>query len=283
MTEDWTIPDDARIGRVALRVTDLGRMQEFYEEVIGLTTVSQDDGRAAMGVGEEALIILQEDTSGQPRQRDEAGLFHLAVRFPSRAALGDALTRVEDHWDLDGAGDHGVSEALYLTDPEGNGIELYHDRAREEWETTEDGMVEMETGPMDRDELRASATGADRAPDGTDIGHVHLETTDLDTARRFYADTLGLRIRQEMDTALFLAAGDYHHHVGLNTWNQRTAPATGRGLDHFELMVPDRDSLEALTRRCEDAGYQVRHDDTATIITGPDSISVRITVVDDGT
>lgn len=278
---DWTMPADTRIGRVALRVTDLDRMQAFYEDVIGLTTVSRSEDRAVMGVDEEGFIILQE-TASQPRQRDEAGLFHLAVRFPSRAALGDALERIEDHWELNGAGDHGVSEALYLTDPEGNGIELYHDRPQDEWETTEDSMVQMDTGPVDQDGLREHATGADQVPDGTDIGHVHLETTDLEAARRFYVGTLGLRVRQEMETALFLAAGDYHHHVGLNTWNGRTAPATGRGLDHFELVVPDEDSLDALTRRCEDAGHQVERADTTTIVTGPDGITVHLQADVDG-
>jgi len=255
------------VGRVALRVTDLDRTAAFYADVIGLETLSRDDGRVVLGVDEPLLVLRQSDRPA--RGPDETGLFHTAFRVPSRAALGDALARIEAEWRLDGASDHHVSEALYLRDPEDNGVEVYCDRPQAEWPTTDDGRVEMDTLPLALDPLRDAAAGDDRAPSGTTVGHVHLEVSDLEASRSFYADGLGLNVRASMSGALFLAFGDYHHHVGANVWNGRSTPPDGRGLAWVELLTDDPESirarLDSVTDR--DDGFEV---------TDPDGITIRV-------
>jgi len=255
---------------VALGVTDLHRMVEFYERVVGLELQGRETDRAVLGAGSDPVLVLLAAPDAPARDPAAAGLFHTAFRVPSRAALGDALDRVETAWRLDGASDHGVSEALYLSDPEDNGIELYRDRPRVGWPTTADGRVEMDTRPLALDPLREAATGADRCPPGTEIGHVHLEVSSLAAARTWYVDGLGLDVRQSMPAALFLADGDYHHHVGLNTWKGRSAPTSGRGLAWFELFLEE--STEAVRTRLDEGTTAATGFDT----TDPDGIGVRV-------
>ena len=276
-TSTFTMPTPTRIGRVALRVASLDRVVPFYRDVVGLD-VARDGTGAVLSAGDDPLVVLREEPGAPERPSDAAGLFHLAVRVPSRAALGDALTRIESSDEaLTGASDHLVSEALYLRDPEGNGVEVYRDRPRDDWTVTDDGGVEMDTLRLDLDEIRAAAGGEDRAPPGTDIGHVHLEVTDLASARAFYVDTLGLSVRTESYSgALFVAAGDYHHHVGLNTWNGRGAPAgASRGIEWFEFVLPDRTTRDALSDRLAETGHDVASDEE---IADPDGIGVRFVV-----
>jgi len=232
------------VDRVALRVADLERTTAFYEDVIGLETLERDADRAVLGV-DAPLLVLLAAPDRPPREPAETGLFHTAFRVPSRTALGDALARIEDGWRLDGASDHHVSEALYLRDPEDNGVEVYHDRPRPDWPVADDGTVEMDTLPLALDSLRDAAVGSDRCPSGTDVGHVHLEVSSLSAARSFYVDRLGLGVRQSTPSALFLAFGAYHHHVGCNTWNGRSSPAEGRGLAWVELVADDPAAIRA--------------------------------------
>lgn len=276
---DPVLSPETRVGRVALVVNDLDRATDFYETVVGLAVLSRTAEAATLGAGEDALLELRADPDAAERGPAEAGLFHVAFRVPSRAALGDALARVEAHARLTGASDHLVSEALYLRDPEDNGVEIYRDRPRAEWPTTDDGRVEMDTRPLALDELRAAASGADAAPAGTDVGHVHLEVTDLAAARSFYVDGLGLTVRQAWgDAALFVAAGDYHHHVGLNTWNGRTVPASGRGLERFELLLADHGTLDAARGRLETHDVEVAATDDALALADPDGIELRLRI-----
>ncbi|MFC7132938.1 MULTISPECIES: VOC family protein [Salinibaculum] len=270
------LPPDTAVGRVALRVDDLDRLVDFYTSVVGLAVLARTDDQATLGAGGRPLLELVRGPDAHPRSREEAGLFHTAFRVPDRAALGAALSRVETSWQLTGASDHRVSEALYLWDPEDNGIEIYRDFPREEWPTA-DGRVGMDTLPLERDALRAESSGDDALPDGADVGHVHLEVTDLDAARAFYEDTLGLGVRAEWTGAAFLAAGDYHHHVGLNVWSGRTAPAAGRGLDWFELVVP-ADALAAVRDRVAEAGIAVTETAEGILVRDPDRLAVRISV-----
>ncbi|MCL7418207.1 MAG: VOC family protein [Halalkalicoccus sp.] len=272
-----TLPTATRIGRVALRATDLDRLVAFYGDVVGLAVLDREEGRATLGAGGDPLLDLIADPDAPPREPEETGLFHTAFLVPSRAALGDALGRVSENWHLDGASDHRVSEALYLSDPEGNGIEIYRDRPREEWPTNE-GRVEMDTLPLDLDALGDQRRGEAGVPDETTVGHVHLEVSSLPRAREFYVEGLGLGVRQEWsDAALFLAAGEYHHHVGLNTWNGRTAPASGRGLAWFELLVPDREALAALRERL---GARGEAGADGFVLTDPDGIELRVRIAD---
>lgn len=279
--DDETLPPETTIGRVALRVNDVDEVGAFYESVVGLDALRTDGGTATLGAGGTPLLTLIGDPDATERRQDEAGLFHTAVRVPSRAALADALDRVEE-WRLDGASDHLVSEALYLSDPEGNGVEVYRDRPREEWPETDGGRVAMETLPLDRDDLRGRGPGAARVPDGTDVGHVHLEVTSTAAARECYVDAVGLDVRATYgDDALFLAAGGYHHHVGANVWNGRTAPASGssRGLEWFELDVP-AGAVDALRSRLDAAGFDTRGTDEGFATTDRDGIGVRVRAVD---
>ncbi|WP_313691841.1 VOC family protein [Halorarum halobium] len=291
--EPPTLPDDARVGRTALFVNDLDAQIDFYRDVVGLTVLDADETGATLGAGGTPLLELLVDEEAPPRDRDQAGLFHVAFRFPSRAALGAALERVTDRWSLEGASDHLVSEALYLTDPEGNGVELHRDRPSAEWPRREDGTVEIDTLPLDLDALAAAAGGdtapadatgttsgeaTDTAPTDTTIGHVHLEVTSIEAARRFYVDTLGLGVQTDLGSALFVAAGGYHHHLGLNTWNRRTRAAGGRGLAWVELLVPDEESLAAACRRLEADDVAVTERGDVIETSDPDGIAVRLGV-----
>jgi catechol 2,3-dioxygenase len=273
-TPEGRIHPSTCVGRIALVVADLDSTAAFYRDVVGLEVQDRDGNRATLGAGGTPLVELRADPDAPARGADEAGLFHTAFRVPTRAALGDALERVRDQWRLSGASDHLVSEALYLADPEGNGVEIYRDRPRADWPRTDDGSVEMDTLPLDLDELRAARSGSTTAPDGTDVGHVHLEVTDIDAARGFYVDALGLGVRRAWgDSALFVAAGEYHHHVGLNTWNGRSAPASGRGLDWFELVVPDDETLAAARERLRDGDVVETTDDGFSTV-DPDGIGL---------
>jgi catechol 2,3-dioxygenase len=273
---DGLLPAETGVGRVALTVSDAAEVADFYDTVVGLSVHERATGRTVLGDGETALLELHEDADATERPRSAAGLFHTAFRVPSRAALGDALARVESSWRLTGTSDHLVSEALYCRDPEGNGVEIYRDRPRAEWDRTADGGVRMATDPLDAEGVRASAAGDDAVPRGTDVGHVHLEVTDLDTAREFYTEGLGMTVRTTFDGAVFLAAGDYHHHIGANVWNGRSAPASGRGLRWYELVVPDADALAATRGRLDAAGYAVEATDEGATVTDPDGITVRL-------
>lgn len=224
------LPADTRLGRTALRVANLTELVEFYRDVVGLTVLSDTETTAVLGAGETPLLVLESAPEAASRPSAAAGLFHNAFRVPSQAALGDALRRIQAQWELTGASDHGVSEALYLTDPEGNGIEIYRDYPREDWPRGDDGRIRMGTYRLDLAPLKTAATGKSRLPAGTDVGHVHLEVTSLAAFSDFYVDTLGFETQVEMQAARFVGAGGYHHHLGANTWNERSEPISGSGL-----------------------------------------------------
>jgi catechol 2,3-dioxygenase len=280
---DSMLPAGTRLGRVALGAGDLDRLVEFYESVVGLAVQHREADCATLGAGGSPLLELQADPDAPPRQPTAAGLFHTAFRVPDRAALGAALARIEADWQLTGASDHRVSEALYLRDPEDNGVEIYCERPRSAWPTS-DGRVAMDTLSLDLDPLRAAAgatseatagVGTDSLPHGTDVGHVHLEVTDLSAVRAFYVDALGFGVRQRMDGALFVAAGEYHHHLGFNVWNGSSSPAAGRGLDWVELAVPG-DALDSARQRLADHGAGVCETDDGIAVTDPHGIVVML-------
>ncbi|AHZ22466.1 VOC family protein [Haloferax mediterranei ATCC 33500] len=276
-TETPALTDATHPGRVALRVGSLDRVVPFYRDVVGLA-VERYGSRAVLSAGNTPLVVLNEAPDAPPRAGDQAGLFHLAIRVPDRGALGDVLDRIRDGATLSGASDHLVSEALYLRDPEGNGVEIYRDRPREEWPTKDDGRVKMDTLPLDLDSVLADAHGDDRAPVGTDLGHVHLEVTDLGRALDFYVDALGMNLRDDgYPNAAFVAAGGYHHHVGLNRWNDRRAPAgESHGIQWFEVVVPDAETLTAVRDSLEEHGYAVEGDGDSLSVSDPDGIGVRV-------
>jgi catechol 2,3-dioxygenase len=273
--EEPILPPETCIGRTALTVSELAEMVEFYRDIVGFTVLSHADTTAVLGVGETPLLVLEHDPNAPTRHRSGAGLFHNAFRVPSRAALGDALARIREHWQLSGASDHDVSEALYLTDPEGNGIEIYRDYPRVEWPHDEDGRVRIGTYPLDLAPVEAAATGDSGLPAGTDVGHVHLEVSSLETFREFYVDTMGFEVQTEVPAALFVAAGGYHHHIGANTWNHRSGPADGRGLSWFEVVLPGTATLNDIRERIAESQYAVTETDGRIAVAGPDEIEIR--------
>lgn len=279
MSTASVLPPDTRVGRVWLRVADIDRQRSVYEDVVGLEILEQNGSEATLGIGNTALLTLIERPDLDVRSSAETGLFHTAFRYPTRAGLGDALNRAENQWELTGASDHLVSEALYLDDPEGNGVELYRDRPTEEWPVADDGRIEMATLPLDREPIRTAAAGDSAAPDGTDIGHIHLEVSDVTRAHAFYVDTLGLGLKARYgEQAIFMAAGNYHHHVGANNWNGRTEPATGLGLDRFELLVPDEVTLGEVRERLSTAGYAPTDQGDGIAVHDADEIEIKVTV-----
>jgi catechol 2,3-dioxygenase len=257
------ISTETGFGAVALTVSDRSRAADFYERVLGLEGGEGDDGTLTCSVaGGEPLVELVVDAAAPPLDSRATGLFHLAILMPSRRDLMLALRRLVDAgWPLTGASDHLVSEALYLSDPDGNGIEIYRDRPRDQW-PHRDGSLQMATLPLDLDDLMGELHGSDeraeRAPAGTRIGHVHLQVAALEPVERFYAGVLGFEVMvRTYPGALFVAAGGYHHHIGLNTWHSAGAarPASGAiGLRNFAIELPDKTELDSLVAACEAGG-----------------------------
>src|SRR3954449_4550820 len=252
-------------GAVRLRVADLERQREFYERAIGLRSIGPSNGFARLGADGTAAVELAGSPDATPRPPGTTGLFHLAILVPDRAELAAALARVtQAGWRLTGASDHLVSEALYLNDPEGNGIEIYRDRPRSEWRY-DDGSIQMSTLPLDLDGLLAELDDRGRdagaMPPTTRIGHVHLNVADLAEAEAFYSGLLGFDVTvRGYPGALFLSTDGYHHHIGVNTWTGAGAPAPApgsRGLEWFELAVEDPRQLAELEERLEGAGVEL--------------------------
>ena len=244
-----------RPGAVTLIVRDLDRVGRYYEEVIGLHRMETEQESMQLGDGHAVLLILrQRDVDPEPA--GSAGLFHTAFLLPTRADLGRWLHRaLRSGVRLDGASDHKVGEALYLTDPEGNGIEVYADRPRDAW-LWKGGEVLMSTDPLDMEGLIAAGEGetsdATRVPSGTTVGHIHLRVGGLPEAEAFYHDVLGLDITCHYPGATFYSTSGYHHHVATNIWRSRNAPkrsGSTTGLASFELIARDRDAFDASAER----------------------------------
>jgi len=249
-----TLPDATAIGAVHLIVRDLERSVDFYEQAIGFERTGSEPGIASLGAGGATLLVLHGEPEAPPRPPRTTGLFHFAILVPSRLELGRSLARLAANgWQLTGASDHLVSEAVYLNDPDGIGIEIYRDRPREEWE--HDGeQIRMATLPLHLDSIVAELGGPDdatvRVADGTRIGHVHLNVADLDDSEGFYCGELGFDVTvRGYPGALFVSAGGYHHHLGLNTWNGDGVPpppAGAIGLERYEVVVPGGEARDAV-------------------------------------
>jgi catechol 2,3-dioxygenase len=255
--ERRAIDPGLRIGAAHLAVSDVRASVDFYTRILGLPPIAQDTGGASLGGAEERpALVLERLAEPAPATPHSTGLFHLAWLLPSRAALAVAIERViEARWPIHGASDHGVSEALYLSDPDGLGIEIYADRARTEWPRLADGQrIDMFTRALDLDDLLAQAPLEREAamPARTVLGHVHLKVSDLHRSVAFYRDVLGFSEMAHMPSAAFLSAGGYHHHIGLNTWQSRgAAPPSGHepGLRLVVFELSSAGPLAELERR----------------------------------
>jgi catechol 2,3-dioxygenase len=259
------IHPDTRIGMVHLAVADLERSLAFYEQILGFQEHRREGDRAYLGAGAADLLALTEERGARP-SRGTTGLYHFAVLVPSRRHLAHSLARlVETETTMQGFADHLVSEAVYLADPDGNGIEIYRDRPRDEW-PYERGQLQMASDPLDVAGLLAEVTGQQEAWPGLDpattIGHIHLHVSDLRQAETFYLDVLGFDlVLRYGPSATFVSAGGYHHHIGLNTWAGAGAPPPppgSAGLRWYEIVLPARDERERLLERARHAGHEPR-------------------------
>jgi catechol 2,3-dioxygenase len=268
------------LGTVHLAVQDLGRAVRFYTQAIGLAVLDEQGSRVSLGSGDHPVLALEEEP-GASRRSGTAGLYHLALLLPSRPALARALERLlRAHTPLEGFADHLVSEAIYLSDPEGNGIELYCDRPRESWREP-DGRLRMGTYELDPDALlaeleRAGPPEAERLA----LGHVHLEVSDLAASDRFYVGVLGFELMMHLGhSASFVSAGGYHHHIGYNTWTGHLAGAPQRGvlgLSRFSVLLPDTVALAAARKSVERSGISLEQDGGALLLHDPSGIRLTL-------
>ena len=267
-----------RMDAVTLLVGDLDAQTAFYRDVVTLEVQDAAGDTVTLGRAGRPLVILRHEPALRHAPAGSAGLFHTAILFETPAALAAALYSVAQRAPrtFTGSADHLVSQAFYLTDPEGNGIELYWDRDRTEWSWTH-GQVEMDTLYLDpnaflTEHLTEAAANGATATDAAAIGHVHLSVGDVATARTFYVDALGFDTTAALGSqALFVSAGGYHHHMAMNVWNSRGAgprmPALGLG--RVDLALPDADGLGALTERLRHHGIAVRDDGRTVAFTDP--------------
>jgi catechol 2,3-dioxygenase len=253
------IHPNTQIGLVSLTVADFGRSLPYYIQNIGLKLLSREDNVALLGAAERPLLELVEKP-GATLPRGTTGLYHFALLVPSRLELAKTFKNLVDtETPLGGFSDHSVSEAIYLSDPDGNGIEIYRDRPRDEW-PWQNGRLQMNTLPLDLQSLMGELNG--RSPqwqgihDGTKMGHIHLHIRNVDEAEQFYCDILGFdRIMRYGPSAGFVSAGGYHHHIGLNTWAGAGAPpppATAAGLRSYQIILPSQTALDVVVQRLKE-------------------------------
>jgi catechol 2,3-dioxygenase len=272
-----TIHPETTMGAVSLTVADLATADAFYQRALGLHALARSGDRVVLGAAPGApLVELVGDPGAPPRPRRSTGLFHLAILVPDRAELARSLRRVlAVGAGFTGASDHLVSEALYLADPEGNGIEIYRDRPREEWRR-EGGEIAMDTLPLDVEGVLGAlpeGAGDEGVPDGSRMGHVHLQVSALPEAEGFYAAALGFEPTvRNYPGALFVSAGGYHHHLGLNTWGTAGGPPPppgARGLRAYRVVVPDVAEVSRIAGRLEARGIEVSASDEGLRVTDP--------------
>lgn len=248
------------MGPVTLTVTDLARSLEYYQHNIGLTLLAHNGGEATLGAGATPVLHLQEDAASRAVPTS-AGLYHFALLLPSRLELARTLQHLaETRTPIGGASDHHVSEALYLSDPDGHGIEIYRDRPRADW-LDANGRFFMTTQRLDVEGVMGELRGNDRTwtgmDDGTIMGHIHLQVSDVDAARRFYMNVIGFDHMIDYPSAGFLSAGGYHHHLGINMWNSAgrgQAPESAAHMRWYTVNVPTDADAQAVLARAAAAG-----------------------------
>lgn len=279
----YRMPEELRLGEARLQIADLPRSIAYYEKVLGLRVIRREDSRAWLGAdGSERVILELNERAGAapvPR-RGRLGLYHFAVLLPDRASLARFVRHLAAIGEYAGMSDHLVSEAVYLTDPDGLGIEVYADRARSAW-TSAGALLNMGTLPLDVADL--VRTGVEKewtgAPQGTVMGHIHLYINDIDAAERFYHVGMGLdKVNLEFPGALFMSAGGYHHHLGTNTW-AASAPVAGEGdarLLEWTIELPSTSDVESLAANLSKNGLATSDDNGQLIVADPWTTGVRV-------
>jgi catechol 2,3-dioxygenase len=276
MTSELLAADTA-MGPVTLLVGDLDAMTAYYRDAVSLQVLCEAGSTVTLGRGTTPVVILQHAPQLKHASQREAGLYHTAILFDSEEALAASVYSVAQKYPttFTGSADHLVSKAFYFTDPEGNGVELYWDRDRSAWSWVH-GSIEMSTLYLDPNAfLQEHLTeGAVSEPvvGGARVGHVHLQVGDVATAREFYVNRLGFAATAELgDSALFVSAGGYHHHMAMNTWNSRGAGPRQRalGLSRIDIAVPTPDDVGALVERMTHHGIQTRDDGSTVTFDDP--------------
>ena len=279
----YRLPDATHLGAVRLQISDLGRSLEWYQRVLGLVVASRTDTTAVLAVkGESApLIELREKKGVRPvPRRGLLGLYHYAILLPDRLALGRFIAHLATVGMRAGMSDHFVSEAVYIDDPDGLGIEVYSDRPRSDWKHSQ-GELKMATDPLDAQSLVTAAAGAkwDGLPQGTVIGHVHLYVGDIDRAAAFYHDLIGFdKVVWSYPGALFMSAGGYHHHLGTNIWAAQSPPASESDakLIEWEIVVPAANDVSAVEASVRNGGGPVDREGSSIVLRDPWGTAVRV-------
>jgi catechol 2,3-dioxygenase len=267
------LPADLTLGPVHLTVTDVERSADFYERAIGLRPGPRDGDEIRLGAGDGDLLVLHERADAKPAGR-HAGLYHFALLHPNRLELGRAVRRLaESGTPISGASDHGISEAIYLPDPDGNGIELAADRPPDRWGDLRDPTT-IGPAPLDLDGLMAPIA-ADELPQYADrdlrVGHLHMHVGDVPEALAYWHDVIGFEVMTDMGSAAFIAAGGYHHHLGLNVWRGQGVPPVPEdavGLHHWTVTI-DGPAIEALRERLAGAGVPFEERGEGLLATDP--------------
>lgn len=271
---------------VTLKVSNLENSLLFYTEIMGFSVASQEKKKAALCTGAgEPFLFLEELEEVEPKTIRTTGLYHFAILVPSREDLGLVLNHLlETGYPLQGASDHFVSEAIYLADPDGNGIEVYRDRKATEWEWDGD-LVKMDTTYMDTKGVLESVRNSqwEGLPEGTILGHIHLHVAELTETVDFYVKGLGYDIVQKYGSqAFFLSTGGYHHHIGLNVWNGIGAPAPKTnqvGLAYYDLKIPSQEKLEEIKHRLTQLGALIMQKEGKWYTSDPSGNTIHLTVI----
>jgi len=281
---EFKLNPEMKFGPVSLKVRNLGPMLSFYEKDLGLVARQRDKEIIELGPSKSAepIIVLRHVPNAERPPDDAAGLYHYALLVPDRRSLAAAYLAIGNAGIIfDGYADHLVSEALYLTDPEGNGIEIYADRTRSLWKFDEDGFVDMTTQPLDIDSLLKEVTDARRdslkaIADGTKVGHIHLKVTDLQRSTSFYRGVMGLELMRYYESAAFLSVGRYHHHIGMNTWESlggKSVEEKWAGLEHVTITVP-LENLNELSTTLANSPIAQHAGNGQLFISDPDEIAL---------
>lgn len=274
-------------GPVTLSTSNLEGLAAFYHDRLGLSHVGREGGTLSLGVGRMELLRLVGEPGAVPAA-GTTGLFHFALLLPSRAALARALRHLaENRTPLQGAADHAVSEAIYLADPDGNGIEIYHDKPREEWPYL-DGKLRMTNDPLDLEALWEEGVAGTSTwkglPAETHMGHVHLRVAEVEAAVTFYRDVIGLELTARMGSqAAFLSAGGYHHHIAVNTWGSLGAPPPppgSAGLREFSLVMAGQAQIELVVAQARAAGVKVKRSSVDASLSDPSQNALRLVAMD---
>lgn len=277
------LPVALRLGAAHLKVSDLDKSIPFYSDVLGLQLRSRDfeNSTAALGVGGDDLIVLHEHPGARSVRR-HSGLYHVAILYPSRLELARVAQRISlSKTPIQGASDHGISEAIYLPDPDGNGIELAADQPRDQWPDLSD-VTAIAPNPLDLGGLFNLVSGREPEPDAdpaTVVGHVHLHVGDLAEGLTFYREVVGFDLVTYMDSAAFVSAGGYHHHLAFNIWQGKGAPPTppeAAGLLYWTIVLPSSEDVNETRDRLTTAGYETTAVDGGFEVLDPWQIAARV-------